>query len=147
MEGLKGSKAREFSVEFKEAAARRLLAGESGTAVSRELEVKRSVLYRWRDAYRAEGVGGLQRRRGRPPAGQGPPPKAPRDRREERIRELERLLGKQAVELDFFERAFRAVNLAIPGHDAPFASGSTAPSTRSTPKAASASPQGASSDE
>ncbi len=58
-----------------------------------------------------------------------------------------RLLGKQAVELDFFERAFRAVNLAIPGRDASGASGSTASSTRSTPKAASASSQDASSDE
>ncbi len=147
MESLKGRKPQEFSVAFKEVAARRLLGGESGTALSRELEVKRSVLYRWRDAYRAEGVVGLRRRRGRPPAGQGPPPKPPRDRREERIRELERLLGKQAVELDFFERAFRAVNLAIPGRDASGASGSTASSTRSTPKAASASSQDASSDE
>ena len=43
MEGLKGRKARVFSVEFKQQAARRLLAGESGTALSRELEVKRSV--------------------------------------------------------------------------------------------------------
>ena len=66
MEGLTGSKPRVFSVEFKQQAARRLLAGESGTALSRELEVKRSVLYRWRDAYRAAGVGGLSRRRGTP---------------------------------------------------------------------------------
>ena len=147
MEGLKGRKARVFSVEFKQQAARRLLAGESGTALSRELEVKRSVLYRWRDAYRAEGVGGLSRRRGRLPAGKGPPPKPPRDRRQERIRELERLLGKQAAELDFFERAFRAVNLAPPGLDAPGASGSTRSSTRSAPKAPSASNASANSDE
>ena len=147
MESLKGRKPREFAVAFKEAAARRLLAGESGTALSRELAVKRGVLYRWRDAYRAEGVAGLQRRRGRPPAGQGPPPKSPRDPRDERIQELERLLGRQAAELDFFERALRAVNLATPGLDAPGASGSTPSSRRSAPKASSASNASASWDE
>src|SRR5688572_2646585 len=110
----KGSKHRKFAVELKEAAARRLLAGESGTALSRELGIKRSVLYRWRDRYRAEGVQGLSRGRGRPAPGHGPPPKIPRDRRDERIAELERLLGKQAAELDFFEQAFRALNLATP---------------------------------
>lgn len=68
MESLKGRKHREFSVEFKEVAAQRLLAGASGTALSRELGVRRSVLYRWRDAYRAEGIGGLSRKRGRPAA-------------------------------------------------------------------------------
>ena len=37
MESPKGPKPRVFSVEFKEGAARRLLAGESATALSREL--------------------------------------------------------------------------------------------------------------
>lgn len=143
----KGSKHRKFTVEFKEAAARRLLAGESGTALSRELKVRRSVLYRWREAYRAEGVGGLSRQRGRPAPGHGPPPKIPRDRRDERIAELERLLGKQAAELDFFEQAFRALNLATPGPDAPGASGSTPSSSGSAPKARSASKPSARSPE
>ena len=102
----KPRKLREFTVEFKEAAARRLLAGESSTALSRELDVKRSVLYRWGDTYRAEGVGGLSRPRGRPAAGDRPPPKVPRDPRDERIGELERLLGKQAAELDFSNKPF-----------------------------------------
>lgn len=143
----KGSKPRKFTMEFKEVAARRLLAGESGTALSRELGVKRSVLYRWRDAYRVEGVGGLSRQRGRPAPGQGPPAKIPRDRRDERIAELERLLGKQAAELDFFEQAFRALNLATPGNDAPGASGSTPSSSGSAPKARSASKPSARSPE
>lgn len=140
-------KPREFTVELKEAAARRLLAGESGSALSRELNVRRSVLYRWRDAYRNEGVRGLSRKRGRPKPGTEPPPKLPRDPRDERIAELERLLGQQAAELDFFEQAFRALNLATPGHDAPGASGSTRPSSGSAPKARSASTDSASSDE
>lgn len=146
----KGAKAqgkpRKFTVGFKEAAARRLLAGESGTALSRELDVRRAVLYRWRDAYRAEGVRGLSRKPGRPAPGHSPPPKLPRDPRDQRIAELEQLLGRQAAELDFFEQAFRALNLATPGHDASGASGSTRPSSGSAPKARSASKGSASSD-
>ena len=131
----KAREARAHTTEFKEAAARRLLAGESGTALSRELDVRRSVLYRWRDTYRNEGVAGLSRRRGQPGPGKRPPPKIPRDQRDERIRELERLLGKQAAELDFFGQAFRALNLAIPANDSPGASGPTPSSSESAPKA------------
>lgn len=148
MKGAKsGGKPREFTVEFKEAAVRRLLGGESGSALSRELDVRRGLLYRWLDAYRAEGVNGLSRKPGRPPAGRSRPAKPPRDRRDERIAELERLLGQQASELDFFEQAFRALNLATPGHDASGASGSTRPSSGSAPKARSASNASANSDE
>lgn len=140
---------REHPIDFKEAAARRLLAGESSTTLSRELDVRRSVLYRWRDAYRAEGRVGLSRRRGRPKPGHGPPPRRTpqRDPRDERIAELERLLGRQAAELDFFERAFAAVNPPIPSPAAPSAPGSTTPSSRSASKARSASNTPASSDE
>ena len=44
--------ARVFRVEFRIAVARRILNGESVSALSNELKIKRSVLYRWRDAYR-----------------------------------------------------------------------------------------------
>ena len=146
MEG-KARKARKFPLAFKEAAARRLLSGESGTALSRQLDVRRSVLYRWRDALRAEGVAGLSRQRGRPAPGHRPPPNIPLDGRDRRIADLERLLGKQTAELDFFARALRALHLAIPGPDAPTASTSTRPSSRSAPKAPSASRRPASSEE
>ena len=36
-----------FTKEFKLAAVRRLAAGESGSALARELEVKREKLYHW----------------------------------------------------------------------------------------------------
>ena len=146
MEG-KARKARKFPLAFKEAAARRLLSGESGTALSRQLDVRRSVLYRWRDALRAEGVAGLSRQRGRPAPGHRPPPNIPLDGRDRRIADLERLLGKQAAELDFFARAFRALHLATPGPDAPTASTSTRPSSRSAPKAPSVSNTPVSSEE
>ena len=44
--------ARVFSVEFRVAAAERILNGESVSALSNALKIKRSVLYRWRDWYR-----------------------------------------------------------------------------------------------
>ena len=149
MEGKKhtAGKARTFPLAFKEAAARRLLSGASGTTLSRELGVRRSVLYRWRDALRAEGVAGLSRQRGRPAPGHGPPPNIPLDSRDRRIAELERLLGKQTAELDFFARALRALNLATPGPDAPTASRSTRSSSRSAPKAPSVSNTPAGSEE
>ena len=43
----------------------------------------------------------------------------------ERIADLERLVGRQAAELDFFERAFDALKLAKPNSAAGSASGST----------------------
>ncbi|MDR3675059.1 MAG: helix-turn-helix domain-containing protein [Acidobacteriota bacterium] len=67
------SEQRVFSWEFKEEVARRMLNGESVSALHHELQIKRSVLYRWRDAYRKEGVVGLQRVKGRPPGAPNPP--------------------------------------------------------------------------
>lgn len=134
-----GRKQRSYDPEYKEAAVGRMLRGENVVALSRELKVARAVLYRWRDVYRAEGRAGLARSRGRPGPDQEVVRLEPADRAAARIAELERMVGQQAVELDFFERAFRAVNLATPGNDAPAASASTPSSTRCAPKADSAS--------
>jgi transposase-like protein len=51
---------RVFTVEFKVAVAERILNRESVSALSNELKIKRSVLYRWRDWYREQGVAGLR---------------------------------------------------------------------------------------
>jgi len=105
------SKQRVFSWEFKEGVVRRMLKGESVSALHHELQIKRSVLYRWRDAYRKEGVAGLQRARGRPPGVPNPPRPAgePGTVAAHRIAELERKIGQQALDLDFFRRAFKRV--------------------------------------
>ncbi len=118
-------KQRVFEARFKEAAVRRMLNGESIMRLSREFDVARAVLYRWRDTYRAEGLTGLARRRGRPRPGQQVVSLKSRDRAAERIADLERLVGRQAAELDFFERAFDALELAKPNSAARSASGST----------------------
>jgi len=102
---------RVFSWEFKESVARRILNGESVSALHHELQIKRSVLYRWRDAYGKEGVAGLQQVRGRPPGVPNPPRPAadPEGAAARRIAELERKVGQQALDLDFFRRAFKRV--------------------------------------
>ena len=56
---------RSFSREFKLRAVQRMEAGENVSALARELSVKRTILYRWRDAWRLGGSDAL-RLRGRP---------------------------------------------------------------------------------
>ena len=115
-------KQRRFEARFKEAAVLRMLNGEGIIELSRELDVARPVLYRWRDTYRAEGLSGLARRRGRPEPGQ----EAVRlTAPAERIADLERLVGRQAAELDFFERAFDALKREKPNSAARSESDST----------------------
>ena len=107
--------ARVFRLEFRIAVARRILNGESVSALSNELKIKRSVLYRWRDAYRDEGASGLSRPKGRPPgattkansrAGAG------MVAADQKIAELEQRLGRLAMENDFLKRAFKRVKEA-----------------------------------
>jgi transposase-like protein len=110
-------KVRSFSREFKLAVVRRIEAGENVSALSRELEVKRTILYRWRDAYRLGGVEAL-RLKGRPSkagsvamaAARGAAGKA-NDLAEARwqIEQLQKKVGQQQLELDFFKQALRHV--------------------------------------
>ena len=57
---------RSFSRDFKLTVIERMAAGESASALSKELSIKRTLLYRWRDAYRSGGELALRSRRGRP---------------------------------------------------------------------------------
>jgi transposase-like protein len=128
-----------FSREFKLSAVRRMLAGENVSALARELAVLRKDLYVWRDRFRAGGPEAL-RGRGRPrkvPPTERPPDRPP-DRGEagelaaarQRIAELERKVGQQQVELDFFQRALRQVGEARRPNGAPGATASTRSSKR-----------------
>lgn len=133
----KGS--RSFSRAFKLKAIERLEGGESGSALSRELAVKRTLLYRWREAYRSGGEEALRERRGRPTraealamqAARGPAGKA-RDLAEARVRiaELERKVGQQQVDLDFFKQALRHVEAARRPSERPGAPASSPASKR-----------------
>ena len=121
---------RSFSLEFRKAALARLAAGELVSALAREFGVHRQLIYKWRDAERS---GSLGRRR-------GPLTKAERLAREanlaeaselelarRKIAELERKVGQQAVDLDFFRGALRRFEGARPASEEPGA-------TRSSPR-------------
>ena len=120
---------RRFSREFKLAALARMAAGENVSALARELGVLRKCLYQWRERYRIGGAVAV-RRRGRPTKAESlalrasgvvpavpaaKPPAAPPDalaQAERRIAELEQKVGRQALELDFFQRALQQVEEA-----------------------------------
>src|SRR5260370_26139077 len=55
---------RAFSTELKEQIVLRLEAGERISAVADETGIRRKLLYQWRDAYRAMGMAGFNRKRG-----------------------------------------------------------------------------------
>ena len=118
-----GRRFRIYTQEFKLAAVRRVLAGEKIRAVARELGLG-NLLYTWLDHYEQGGADALVPR-GRPSKAvawarrraltQAPSRQAQayghagRDARESRLIELERKVGQQAVELDFFKAALRHV--------------------------------------
>jgi transposase-like protein len=116
-------------VEFKAGVAQRILNGESVSALHQELQIKRSVLYRWRDAYRKEGSAGL-RTAGRPPGIRHPTRvfAHPEEASARRIAELERKIGQQALDMDFLQRAFKRVKESRRMNDT---SGGTASTERS----------------
>jgi transposase len=135
---------RVFSREVKEAAVRRVVTREKVRALAAELQVWPKLLYHWWDRYEWGGLEALEPP-GRPSRSAGgterprPTPSArsrkartqakeKRRTRDEvaaaaRVAELERKIGQQAPELDFFARALRHVKAfappsRCPGHEA-----------------------------
>jgi transposase len=135
---------RAFSTEFKSSVIQRIEAGERLGAVAVELGIRRKLLYEWRAAYRTLGAAGLNRKRGpkagaRKAAGSSPglassaapsvpagasPSARPGDEQAQarelaearaRIGELERVIGRQQVDLDFFREALRLMDATPPG--------------------------------
>lgn len=87
---------RKYDEAFRQAALERMKPGEDVGGLARELGVNRTQLYRWRN----EALG-------RAPA---PRPESwlrekSDERQRRRIAELERLVARQALELDFFKGA------------------------------------------
>jgi transposase-like protein len=131
-------KRRVFTREVKLSAIQRVLAGESGAAVCRELKIGRSHLSLWCAQYRRHGPEGLRLAR-RPLKVHGvveldPLAKAMRAKdlgvARKYIAELEGKVGQQQVELDFFRRALRNVGEARQPSDGPGVPASTPPSRR-----------------
>jgi transposase-like protein len=123
---------RTFTPKFRLQVAQRIQQGESVSNLHHELDIKRSILYRWRDAYRQEGAAGLARTVGRPPGVPNPATAKPGLSTEEALRQqiaaLERKVGQQAVQLDFFKRAFKRVKES---NQANLSAGATASTRRS----------------
>jgi transposase len=105
-------KCRVKSREFKLAAVSRLLAGENVSTLARELRVLRKDLYVWRDRFRSGGPEAL-RGPGRPhKVAAGPvatATSAAAEAARRRIAELERKVGQQQIDIDFFRAALRQV--------------------------------------
>ena len=106
---------RSFSADFKRAALKRMEAGESITALSAELAVNRTRLYRWRDAVRRHGEKAFPGKAGRRSKAEllarehGAEGATELAQAQRRIIELERKVGQQQLDLDFFKQALRHV--------------------------------------
>jgi len=125
-------KRRVFSREFKLAAVERMMAGESAAALSRELGVPTGHLYKWWGHFRHGGPEAL-RPACRPRKGLGVLDlEATKDlaTARKRIAELERKVGQQQVELDFFQQALRQVGGTRQPSDGPGVPASTRSSRR-----------------
>jgi transposase-like protein len=124
---------RSFSVEFKREALARLAAGELVSKLAAEFGVHRQLIYKWKDAAR---TGALGRRRGRPTKLEALARQAHVAETNEvalarlRIAELERKVGQQAVELDFFRGALRRIEASRRASEAPGVTGSSPRSRR-----------------
>jgi len=91
-----GLSRRTFTKKFKEAAVRRLELGAGIAEVARACEVNPNVLHRWRRELRDYGAKAF--------AGNGQ-----RRQEEGRIADLERKVGRQAMEIDFLQRCLQHV--------------------------------------
>jgi transposase len=144
------SKGRRYSREVKLAAVKRMLAGENVPLLAEEIGTTRKSLYVWRASYLRGGAQAL-RGRGQPwasvEAEAEPPPQAnaaapPLPRTGEqpalaelakargRIRELERKVGQQQLDLDFFQHALRTIRERRQPSDGSGAKSSTRASRR-----------------
>ena len=110
---------RVFSRDFKLMVVRRMLAGENVRALSREMKVARKDLYFWRARFRSGGPEAL-RGCGRPRKADGSGsrsvgakvpdvPMAELELASNRIAELERKIGQQALEIDFLKGCLQRI--------------------------------------
>jgi transposase-like protein len=126
-------KRRVYSREFKLSVVQRMMAGESAAELSRELGVPTGHFYKWCQHFRRGGPEAL-RPSHRPHKGFGVGDLAPMGSdlatARERVEELERKVGQQQLELDFFRQALRQVEGARRPSDGPGGRASTRSSRR-----------------
>lgn len=105
-----------YSSEFKLAAVEKARTAASIPALSRELGVHYTQIYRWLRLYREGGAEGVCNRSGPARVADGP---------EAKVAELERKVGQQAMDLDFLRRAFKRVKESRPDSGSSGATAST----------------------
>lgn len=111
------SKGGQHPTALKIKAIKRVDRGEGVSLVARDFGITRKALHDWIRAYRSHGPEGLNRKRGpKPGTRRLREPSAVHERRgalaaaQARIAELERLVGRQQMDLDFFRQALRALD-------------------------------------
>ncbi len=127
------------SREFMLKAVERLEAGERASALAIELNLNRTIIYHWRDRFRANGAETLTSKRGRP---RTPEVLAAEGLRASRARadglvqaraqivELERKVGQQQLDLDFFKGALQHIEGSLRASDEPGVTASSPTSKR-----------------
>jgi transposase-like protein len=116
-------RSRRFSREFKLKIMERISSGEVLSVVAQELGVHRQLLYKWRDALR-RGEGNFPRR-GRPTRAEALAKQAMAAEQDalaaanRKIADLERKVGQQALELDFFLQTLRRFKETRPAPSVP----------------------------
>jgi transposase-like protein len=91
-----GLSRRRFTREFKITAVRRLQQGESVAVLARALEVNPGLLHRGREEYRHE-------------PGKAFPGSGRRGAEPDRVAQLERKVGQQALEIDFLKGCLQSI--------------------------------------
>jgi transposase-like protein len=94
---------RRFTRDFKIAAVRRVLEGEDLGSVAQDLEISFGLLWRWKKRVVREGEDHLYE------IGRRSGTEASEASKERRIAELERLVGRQQLEIGFLDKALRRV--------------------------------------
>jgi transposase-like protein len=109
-------KIRQFPTAFKLKAIKRAEGGEGVLPVARNLGISRKLLHDWIKAWKSHGPEGLNRKRGPKPGPRRLKPLEADDKNRSalaqanaRIAELERLVGRQQLDIDFFRKALRAL--------------------------------------
>lgn len=101
MRGPMAAVRRKYGLEFKKDAVARMMVCEDVKALALELGIRRKFLYKWRDQLGAKETMPVRKR-----FGEQAEPVMSAAVSAERIAELERLLGRKQLELDFFKQAF-----------------------------------------
>jgi transposase len=114
------AKSRQYPTAYKVKAIKRVERGEGVLPVARELGISRKLLHDWIKAWKAHGSEGLNRKPGPKPGPRKLKPVPTYDDKRSalaqakaRIVELERLVGRQQMDIDFFRKALRALGRPV----------------------------------